>query len=206
MKTTGITRRMDELGRVVIPKEIRKNMHIKPGELLEISLNSPSEITLRKYSFINKDYGLINDLILSISNIINCDIVLINTSEVVFSTNDKYKGEEHKEDRKQFRRVIRYIKRWKNKKFSGIGNAEPPSIGITLIAVDKFKVSKKYDPIELVDKYNDLDAVLSFAKEIQKLFVYDGITEQGHVLYKIEYNLPSSLKFEADSNVFKKMS
>ena len=93
MKTTGITRRMDELGRVVIPKEIRKNMHIKPGELLEISLNSPGEITLRKYSFINKDHGLINDLILSISNIINCDIVLINTSEVVFSTNDKYKGE-----------------------------------------------------------------------------------------------------------------
>lgn len=93
MKTTGITRRMDELGRVVIPKEIRKNMHIKPGELLEISLNSPSEISLRKYSFINKDHGLINDLILNISSIVNCDIILLNTNEIVFSTNDKYKGE-----------------------------------------------------------------------------------------------------------------
>ena len=39
MKTTGITRRIDELGRIVIPKEIRKNMHLKPGELLEIFLN-----------------------------------------------------------------------------------------------------------------------------------------------------------------------
>ena len=39
MKTTGITRRIDELGRIVIPKEIRKNMHLKAGELIEIILN-----------------------------------------------------------------------------------------------------------------------------------------------------------------------
>ena len=93
MKSIGITRRMDELGRVVIPKEIRKNMHIKPGELLEISLNSLNEIILKKYSFINKDHGLINDLIKSISDMICCNIILLNTSEIVFSTNDKYKGE-----------------------------------------------------------------------------------------------------------------
>ena len=49
------------------------------------------------------------------------------------------------------RRIIRYFKRWKNKKFSSSGNVEPPSIGITLIAVDKFEVSKKYDYLE--EKY-----------------------------------------------------
>ena len=65
--------------------------------------------------------------------------------------NDKYKGDDAKEDREQFRRIIRYFKRWKNKKFSSSGNAEPPSIGITLIAVDKFEVSKKYDYLE--EKY-----------------------------------------------------
>ena len=59
--------------------------------------------------------------------------------------NDKYKGDDNKEDREQFRRVVRYIKRWKNKKFSSSGNAEPPSIAITLIAVDHFEASKKYD-------------------------------------------------------------
>ena len=48
MKTTGITRRIDELGRIVIPKEIRKNMHLKPGELLEIFLNDSETITLKK--------------------------------------------------------------------------------------------------------------------------------------------------------------
>ena len=36
MKTTGIVRRVDDLGRIVIPKEIRRNFHIKEGEPLEI--------------------------------------------------------------------------------------------------------------------------------------------------------------------------
>lgn len=53
MKTTGITRRIDELGRIVIPKEIRKNMHLKTGELLEIFLNDDT-IMLKKFSLINK--------------------------------------------------------------------------------------------------------------------------------------------------------
>ena len=38
--------------------------------------------------------------------------------------NDKYKGDDNKEDREQFRRVVRYIKRWKNKKFSSSGTTK----------------------------------------------------------------------------------
>lgn len=48
MKTTGIIRRIDDLGRVVIPKEIRRNMHIQEGDPLEISTASDG-IVLRKY-------------------------------------------------------------------------------------------------------------------------------------------------------------
>lgn len=48
MKTTGIIRRMDNLGRVVIPKEIRKHIGIEKGDPLEI-LVSKDEIVLRKY-------------------------------------------------------------------------------------------------------------------------------------------------------------
>ncbi len=54
MKTTGITRRIDELGRIVIPKELRKNMHIKTGELLEIFLSDTETISLRKHITIDK--------------------------------------------------------------------------------------------------------------------------------------------------------
>ncbi|MGN0340611.1 MAG: nucleotidyltransferase [Lachnospira sp.] len=119
---------------------------------------------------------------------------------------DKYKGEDYKKDREQFRRVVRFMKRWKNKKFSSSGNAEPPSIGITLIAVDKFESSKQYDYLEEKDLYDDLEATLNFAKTIKNLFIYKGISENGRALYSIEYDLPSSLNFEPNTNVFAKMS
>lgn len=49
MKATGILRRIDELGRVVIPKEIRKTMKLREGEELEIFTTS-EEVILKKYS------------------------------------------------------------------------------------------------------------------------------------------------------------
>ena len=71
MKTTGITRRIDELGRIVIPKEIRKNMHLKPGELLEIFLNDSETITLKKHSIISKKEELSSPFLTAISIIIS---------------------------------------------------------------------------------------------------------------------------------------
>ena len=50
MRTTGIVRRIDELGRVVIPKEIRKTMHIKEGEELEVFVEGEDKLVLKKYS------------------------------------------------------------------------------------------------------------------------------------------------------------
>ena len=49
MKTTGVIRRIDELGRIVIPKEIRKSLRIKNGESLEVYLDGDS-IILNKFS------------------------------------------------------------------------------------------------------------------------------------------------------------
>ncbi|MGN0768822.1 MAG: stage V sporulation T C-terminal domain-containing protein [Christensenellales bacterium] len=50
MKTTGIVRRIDELGRVVIPKEIRKTMRIKEGEEMEVCVSDGDTLVLKKYS------------------------------------------------------------------------------------------------------------------------------------------------------------
>ena len=50
MKETGIVRRIDELGRVVIPKELRKVLKLKEGELLEIFTNDKGELVLKKYN------------------------------------------------------------------------------------------------------------------------------------------------------------
>lgn len=50
MKATGVVRRIDDLGRVVIPKEIRKTLRIKEGAPLEIFTGKEGEIVLKKYS------------------------------------------------------------------------------------------------------------------------------------------------------------
>ncbi len=50
MKATGIVRRIDDLGRVVIPKEIRRTMRIREGDPLEIYTQSDGEVIFKKYS------------------------------------------------------------------------------------------------------------------------------------------------------------
>ena len=50
MKATGIVRRIDDLGRVVIPKEIRRTMRIREGDPLEIFTDQNGEVILKKYS------------------------------------------------------------------------------------------------------------------------------------------------------------
>ena len=50
MKATGIVRRIDDLGRVVVPKEIRRTLRIREGDPMEIFTNHDGEIILKKYS------------------------------------------------------------------------------------------------------------------------------------------------------------
>ena len=50
MKATGIVRRIDDLGRVVVPKEIRRTLRIREGDPMEIFTNREGEIILKKYS------------------------------------------------------------------------------------------------------------------------------------------------------------
>ncbi|MDD6468218.1 MAG: AbrB/MazE/SpoVT family DNA-binding domain-containing protein [Erysipelotrichaceae bacterium] len=50
MKATGIVRRVDELGRLVIPKEMRKKYHLNEGDSVEFYINERDEIVIRKFS------------------------------------------------------------------------------------------------------------------------------------------------------------
>ena len=49
MRATGIVRRVDDLGRVVIPKEVRKTCHIKEGDPLEIFIEETDGVTFKLY-------------------------------------------------------------------------------------------------------------------------------------------------------------
>ena len=54
MKATGVVRRIDDLGRIVIPKEIRKILHIKEGDPLEIFTDKDGTVLFKKYSQIGE--------------------------------------------------------------------------------------------------------------------------------------------------------
>jgi len=58
MKATGIVRRIDELGRVVIPKEIRRTQRIRRGDPLEIFTTGDGEVIFKKYSPIGELQGV----------------------------------------------------------------------------------------------------------------------------------------------------
>ena len=81
MKLAGIVRRIDELGRIVIPKEIRKTLHIKNGENLEIFIND-DQIILKKYS----ELGNLSELSDTIAQTLN---LYLKTS-VLISDTDKF--------------------------------------------------------------------------------------------------------------------
>lgn len=97
MKTTGITRRIDELGRIVIPKEIRHNLRIKKGELLEIFISDVDTISLKKHSLLKENHEYIELLINTLSNLVNANIFLTDTDSIIVSNiedmkNKKLKG------------------------------------------------------------------------------------------------------------------
>ena len=77
MNTTGIVRRIDDLGRIVIPKEIRKTLRIKDGDPLEINISNEN-IILKKYSTLEDIRDVFKIFIDKISvltakNILICD-------------------------------------------------------------------------------------------------------------------------------------
>ena len=84
MKTTGVIRRIDDLGRIVIPKEIRKTMRIKDGESLEIFLDSDN-IILKKYSLLDNLTDFYKKYVDSISSAIDKNVIIVDRDKIVAS-------------------------------------------------------------------------------------------------------------------------
>lgn len=85
METTGIIRRVDSLGRIVIPKELRKSLRIKSGECLEIFLDN-DKIILRKKDLINGYSDSLEQLIDIISKATNTSILITDTDKTLFAS------------------------------------------------------------------------------------------------------------------------
>ena len=95
MRATGIVRRVDDLGRVVIPKEIRRSMGIKEGEPLEIYLENDAVI-FRRYS-----YNLVKE-VERVAELIECNCnadreTMADISRMLSTIAELVKGEEDDE-------------------------------------------------------------------------------------------------------------
>ena len=82
MKTTGIIRRIDDLGRVVIPKELRKSLRIKNGDSLEIFVDN-DDIILKKYSPIGELSAFAKEYAESLASTIGCTVCITDHDQVV---------------------------------------------------------------------------------------------------------------------------
>lgn len=83
MEASGIVRRVDDLGRIVIPKEIRSNLRIKSGECLEI-YTVDDKIFLKKQDMISKYTDYFEKMLEAFSKTLKINILLTDTDKVIF--------------------------------------------------------------------------------------------------------------------------
>lgn len=83
MKATGIVRRIDDLGRVVIPKEIRRTMRIREGEPLEIFTDRDGEVIFKKYSPMGELGNLAAELAEALSKTAGLSCVICDRDAVI---------------------------------------------------------------------------------------------------------------------------
>lgn len=93
---SGISRRIDELGRIVIPKEIRKSLRIHEGDNIEI-LEINDEVILRKKSVLNKISDISQNLVDSIYSIFKIDVFITDRDYVIAATQNYKKTYLNKE-------------------------------------------------------------------------------------------------------------
>lgn len=83
MKATGIVRRIDDLGRIVIPKEIRRTLRLRDGDPLEIFTDRQGEVILKKYSPIEDLSELAEEYAESAGQVLGSSAVVTDTDHVI---------------------------------------------------------------------------------------------------------------------------
>lgn len=115
MKSTGMIRKIDDLGRIVIPKEIRKTLKIREGDSLEIYTNAEGEVILKRYAPLGDLLENIESLAESISNNTDSNICVTDTKQILVATGslvDKYL---YKEISKELLEKLDERMLWQNK-------------------------------------------------------------------------------------------
>ncbi|MEG1284411.1 MAG: stage V sporulation T C-terminal domain-containing protein [Romboutsia sp.] len=83
MRATGIVRRIDDLGRVVIPKEIRKTLRIREGDPLEIFTAKDGEVILKKYSPIGELNEFSQEYAETLGETLGCGVLVTDLDSII---------------------------------------------------------------------------------------------------------------------------
>ena len=83
MKATGIVRRIDDLGRVVVPKEIRRVLRIREGDPLEIYTSNSGEVILKKYSPISELGQFAGEYAETAAQVLGGTVIVSDTDQVI---------------------------------------------------------------------------------------------------------------------------
>jgi AbrB family transcriptional regulator (stage V sporulation protein T) len=95
MKATGIVRRVDDLGRIVIPKEVRRSLRIREGDPLELFIDKDGNITFKKYSPLQTLENYAIDYANSLQNVLNSRVLIADNSKIIaapYQAKYKYKN------------------------------------------------------------------------------------------------------------------
>ncbi len=114
MKATGIVRRIDDLGRVVVPKEIRRVLRIREGDPLEIFTNNSGEVILKKYSPINDLSDVANEYAETASKILGGTIIVSDTDQIIAASGIGRKEYSNKQVDTELDRIIQSKNRFSN--------------------------------------------------------------------------------------------
>jgi len=83
MKATGVVRRIDDLGRIVIPKEIRRSLRIREGDSLEIYSDGSDAIILKKYSPVESIDAFASQYAEAIYSTSKKEIIIMDTEKII---------------------------------------------------------------------------------------------------------------------------
>lgn len=90
MEPMGVLRRIDELGRIVIPKGIRSRLKINEGDRVELILENDTELLLRKYSPMHEIKDTVKNMLIALEKELNIPVLLCNNEIFLFSSSLKY--------------------------------------------------------------------------------------------------------------------
>lgn len=90
MEPMGVLRRIDELGRIVIPKGIRSRLKINEGDRVELILENDTELLLRKYSPMHEIKDNVKNMLIALEKELNIPVLLCNNEIFLASSSLKY--------------------------------------------------------------------------------------------------------------------